>query len=537
MDRPPIRQYFTQSLYPVSEPYLPRPELFDPSHDFYRVVIAGGGHISDMGFHDREQIALLLEPGVGRPRSPHQITPEHLEPDQIAGVIGHAHLVGLGIPDPETGADPAAFDRHALRPRIWMLDRARLGCIALPYTHFGVLMTRRIYHEDPEARTFLARVESCRPGPEGTVDVVLNRTAFYPTGGGQPHDSGVLAGFPVVDVFEREGTIVHRVRGGAVSGEVEGWVDWQRRLDHRQQHTGQHILSRAFLEVDEAMTVGFHLGEDTCTIDLDREPDAAAVAQAERLANDVVISDQPIVDTWYETISQVPDGLRKDPDMEGPIRILSIGTFDATPCGGTHCLRSGQVGSIKVLGTERRRGGLRIEFVCGYRALEDYGRRHRALSNTARLLSVEDLRVTERVQGLLDELKDQRARLEMAESVVRDAWVKQLASEAPGPLARVLTDARVEWLGPMAIALAERRNGPTLLVTAVDDEARAVMAVPPDSSLHAGHFLRELLVKAGGKGGGAERSGQGKLPAQAISNLIETWTDRMSSSLEKGQSS
>jgi len=107
-------------------------------------------------------------------------------------------LVGLGIPDPETGADPAAFDRHALRPRIWMLDRARLGCIALPYTHFGVLMTRRIYHEDPEARTFLARVESCRPGPEGTVDVVLNRTAFYPTGGGQPHDSGVLAGFPVV---------------------------------------------------------------------------------------------------------------------------------------------------------------------------------------------------------------------------------------------------------------------------------------------------------------------------------------------------
>ena len=390
------------------------------------------------------------------------------------------------------------------------------------------MMTRRIYHEDPEASTFLANVEACRPGPEGLIDVVLNQTAFYPTGGGQPHDTGVLAGFPVVDVFERQGEIVHRLRGATVSGQVEGVVDWVRRLDHRQQHTGQHILSRAFLQVNEAMTVGFHLGQDTCTIDLDREPDDGAVETSERLANDVVIADHPIADSWYENASQLPPGLRKETDLEGPIRILSIGTFDATPCGGTHCLRSGQVGSIKVLGAERRRGGLRIEFVCGYRALEDYGRRHQALRKAARLLSAEDLRVPERVQGLLDEFKEQRSRLETAESAVRDSWVKELAAEASGPLARVLPEARVEWLSPMASSLSDARNASTLLAITEDDDARVVMAVPEGSTLHAGRFLRELLAEAGGKGGGSERSGQGKLPKAALSHLIESWKSKVS---------
>jgi len=390
------------------------------------------------------------------------------------------------------------------------------------------MTTRRIYHEDPEVRTFVAAVLDCRPAPEGLTDVVLDQTAFYPTGGGQPHDTGMLAGLPVVDVFEQSGRIVHRLRGNSVSGQVEGVVDWTRRLDHRQQHTGQHILSRAFLAVGEASTVGFHLGQDTCTIDLDREPPEAVVLNAERLANDIVMADQPIADRWYETPAQLPPGLRKDPDVDGPIRIVSIGSFDATPCGGTHCLRSGQVGLIKILGTERRRGGLRIEFVCGYRALDDYGRRHEALSKTARQLSTEDFRVQERVQGLLDDLKSQRARLEVAESAMRDSWIKALALEPPGPLARVLTEARAEWLGPMAATLSEERHAPTLLATTADDEARVVMAVPEGSSLNAGHFLRELLTQAGGKGGGAERSGQGKLPKHALSSLIETWGNKLS---------
>ncbi len=390
------------------------------------------------------------------------------------------------------------------------------------------MTTRRIYHEDPEASTFVAHVEASAPGPDGHTEVVLDQTAFYPTGGGQPHDTGVLAGLAVVDVFERDGKIVHRVTGGPVSGQVEGRVDWPRRLDHRQQHTGQHILSRAFLAVEEAMTVGFHLGQDTCTIDLDREPGDAAVAKAERLANDVVIADQPIADRWYEDPNRLPPGLRKDPDVEGPIRIVSIGSFDATPCGGTHCVRSGQVGSIKVLGTERRRGGLRVEFVCGYRALLDYGRRHDALQKAARLLSTEDLRLPDRVRGLLDELKEQRARLEIAETAMREAWVTSLAAEAPGPLARILADARAEWLGPMASSLSDLRNAPTLLATTAENEARVVMAVPQGSGIHAGQFLKELLVEAGGKGGGAERSGQGKLPERTLSGLIEKWTTRVS---------
>jgi alanyl-tRNA synthetase len=390
------------------------------------------------------------------------------------------------------------------------------------------MTTRRIYHEDPEASTFVALVESNRPGPQGMVDIVLDQTAFYPTGGGQPHDTGLLGGYPVVDVFEHEENIVHRVRGGSPSGRVEGAVDWARRLDHRQQHTGQHILSRAFLFLEQAMTVGFHLGQETCTIDLDRESEVAGVSKAERLANDVVLADHPIADSWYDDPSRLPAGLRKEPTVEGPIRIVSIGSFDATPCGGTHCRRSGQVGSIKVLGTERRRGGTRIEFVCGYRALDDYGRRLQALQLTARLLSAEDLRVPERVQGLLDELKEQRGRLETAEDAMRERRLENLAAEGPGPLARVLEDARAEWLGPMAVALSDRRGAPVLLATTSSEEARVVMTLPDGSSLHAGRFLRDLLAELGGKGGGPERSGQGKLPASALPRLIEVWKEGMS---------
>ena len=484
-----------------------------------------------MGFDDGEHIAHRLEPGIRGSRSPHQVSSQYLEPDQETGVVGHAHLVGFGVPHSKAGPHALALDRYAFGPRR-ALAPPRL--IAFPYTHFWLqalsfsMKTRRIYHEDPEARTFDAQVESCRPGPAGFQDVVLDRTAFYPTGGGQPHDTGLLGGRTVTDVFEDNGCIVHRLQGDAVSGRIEGEVDWLRRLDHRQQHTGQHILSRAFLDLESALTVGFHLGQETCTIDLDREVSEEGISKAERRANDVVLSDLAIEDRWYADPSDLPSGLRKEPVQDGPIRILSIGTFDATPCGGTHCRRSGQVGQIKVLGAERRRGGSRIEFVCGYRALDDYGRRHKALQGAARMLSTEDLRVPERVRGLLDEVKAERARAEVAEVAVRERWLERLSAEAPGPLARVLDDVRFEWLSPLATSLADRRAAAVLLAVAEGEEARVVLALPAGSTRHAGNSFRELLADAGGRGGGAERSAQGKVPAQSLARLLERWMESVS---------
>jgi alanyl-tRNA synthetase len=390
------------------------------------------------------------------------------------------------------------------------------------------MRTRRIYHEDPEARTFEASVLSVRPGPEGSTDVILDQTAFYPTGGGQPHDTGSLGGLRVLDVLEDASEVVHRVGGGTLSGRVTGEVDWARRLDHRQQHTGQHILSRAFLSLREARTIGFHLGQETCTIDLDRESSEESVDQAERLANDVVLADHPIEDQWYEDAARLPGGMRKEPTVSGPIRIVSIGSFDATPCGGTHCGRSGQVGSIKVLRTERRRGGSRIEFVCGTRALEDHGRRLRALRGAALLLSTEDLRLPERIRGLLEEMKDHRSRLETAEEALRAQWLETLVALPAGALARVLAEARADWLGPLALALSERRGFPVLLATGEDPEARVVFAVPEGSAVNAGRCLRELLVEVGGKGGGAERLGQGKIPASKLPRLFERWNETIS---------
>ena len=170
--------------------------------------------------------------------------------------------------------------------------------------------TRRLYHEDPELRSFTAQVVEIRPGPDGMVDVLLDQTGFFPTGGGQPHDTGKLAGASIVDVFEDGERVIHRVTGAAPKGSVTGEVEWVRRLDHRQQHTGQHILSRAVWDLSGGNTVGFHLGSNTCSIDLDTEEDGDSLAAAEARSNEVVFADMAILDHRYKSSDQLPSTIR-----------------------------------------------------------------------------------------------------------------------------------------------------------------------------------------------------------------------------------
>ena len=309
-------------------------------------------------------------------------------------------------------------------------------------------------------------------------------------------------------------------------GPVAGEVDAARRDDHRQQHTGQHILSRAFVDTAGADTVGFHLGAERCTVDLDREDlDEASLAAAEARANAVVLADVPVTAAWYPDRSALPEGLRKEAAVEGPVRVVSVGDFDANACCGTHCVRSGQVGPIKVLRTERKKGGIRVEFVCGGRALADYGRRHRALREAALLLTTEELEVPERVAAMLAEGKALRSRLERSESELRERVIEALALEPAEPgeglLARDLGPDRTGWLTAAAGALAARRNAPVLLVSAAGAEARAALALPPGAPGHAGRALTTLLREAGGRGGGSDRLAQGKLPAAGAAGLLE----------------
>jgi len=220
----------------------------------------------------------------------------------------------------------------------------------------------RLYYSDPYRTEFQARVIE-RTSVQAQPGVVLDCTCFYPTSGGQPHDEGTLNGVPVINVLEREDkAIVHVLAAELDADVVHGAIDWQRRFDHMQQHTGQHILSQAFLKMLNAETVGFHLGKEASTIDIDKAPLAAVqLDTVENLANEIVFADLP-VKTYFVAEAELANlPLRKLPVVDMPIRIVEVEGFDYSPCGGTHCRRTGEVGLIKITRAERRGQDTRVE--------------------------------------------------------------------------------------------------------------------------------------------------------------------------------
>lgn len=247
-------------------------------------------------------------------------------------------------------------------------------------------MTDRLYYTDPFSREFDATVigvESAQP-PTVFVRVRLDRTCFYPTSGGQPFDMGTLDGSSVVDVVdEDEAGITHIVESRLgpvdpaagpdpvlrIGDRVHGTIDWVRRFDHMQQHTGQHVLSAAIVRLFDVPTVSFHLGAEASTIDLARELTAREIAAAEEEANRIVWEDRPVTIRFVsaEEASTLP--LRKEPARTGVLRLIEVEHFDLSACGGTHVARTGQIGMIAITAWERFKGGHRLEFHCGGRAL------------------------------------------------------------------------------------------------------------------------------------------------------------------------
>jgi alanyl-tRNA synthetase len=273
--------------------------------------------------------------------------------------------------------------------------------------------TQRLYYTDSYTTTFEAEISE-RTAYEDTPAVVLNRSYFYPTSGGQPHDTGTLNGVPVGDVVVREedGAVLHVLDKTVLLDEVfssdtvQGMIDWARRFDHMQHHTGQHILSQAFIRIADAETVSFHLSSDSVTIDLNRaDISPAHVDQAENLANQIVTSNRP-VRAFYPSDDELADlTLRKVPEVDGKLRVVDIAKFDVTACGGTHVAFTGEIGVIKVLKTERRGDLTRVEFRCGTRAFQDYQEKHAILTAIATELTTGYDQVPAIVAKLRDENK------------------------------------------------------------------------------------------------------------------------------------
>jgi alanyl-tRNA synthetase len=268
-------------------------------------------------------------------------------------------------------------------------------------------MTKRLYYTDSYTTTFDAHVIE-HTTHNGSPAVVLDQSCFYPTSGGQPHDTGTLDAVPVIDVVVREadGTVLHVLDRPLAAAQVTGSVDWERRFDHMRHHTGQHILSQAFIRVAGAKTIGFHMSADSITIDLDTpDLDPATIDTAEDLANRVVSEDRP-VRAWFPAEDELAAlELRKVPAVDGKLRLVDIQGFDVTACGGTHVARTGAIGIIKVLRADRRGDTQRVEFRCGTRALHDYREKNALLHRLAAELTTGYWDIPAALDRLRDENK------------------------------------------------------------------------------------------------------------------------------------
>ena len=407
-------------------------------------------------------------------------------------------------------------------------------------------MTRRLYYDDPRLLHFSARVVE-RLHWEGQPAVVLDRSAFYPTGGGQPHDTGTLGDshtstqVAVVDVVEREGdgAVIHVLDQPLEAGTVDGEVDRDRRFDLMQQHTGQHILSAAFLEHLDANTVGFHLSGDYATIDLDRAPiSTAELEEVEALANAAVFEDRQALARFVpdDEIPLLP--LRKPLAHEGPVRVVEIPDLDCSACGGTHVQSTGQVGLIKITRSERRGAETRVEFLCGHRALADYQAKNALLMDLAREYTVGHWEVDDLVHRLSGELKDTRRELRRARDGLLDAEAQALWHQGTTvALARVvraeLPGRKPDDLKHLAQRLVAQER--TVALLAAGEEGQKgffTFARSEDLDLHMGNLVRQACQVIGGGGGGRPAFAQGGGPqgdkiGPALDEVFQSLTDAL----------
>ncbi len=373
-------------------------------------------------------------------------------------------------------------------------------------------MTKRLYYDDACQTDFEARILERRTLQNG-VGLVLDQTCFYPTSGGQPFDRGWLNDAPVLDVFEDGEAIVHVVRKDVPGDMVRGRVDWQRRADHIQQHTGQHILSAAFQQFGAA-TVSFHLGEEICTINLDRETlSAQDVARAEQLANQIVLENRPVAARFYkqEELAALP--LRKPPTKSENIRIVAVRDFDYSPCGGTHFRSTGEVGPIKVRKWERSGQETRVEFLCGWRALHDYFWKHETIVQLANAFSVKDKEVAATVSRLAEEARAQSKELETLRKRLLDYEAEELSAKAPlldglRVIRQVFAERDAEEVRRLALRIIE--SGQRIVLFGIGGaKGRLVFARSTDAPGDMALLLREVCRAFGGGGGGQPHLAQG----------------------------
>jgi alanyl-tRNA synthetase len=404
--------------------------------------------------------------------------------------------------------------------------------------------TERLYYHDSRLLEFEARVLGISERDDGQIAVTLDRTAFYPTGGGQPTDTGTLGEARVVDCIDaEEDGVLHVIQGPVpeIGDSVHGKIDWLRRLDHMQQHTGQHILSAAFVKLFDAPTRSFRVLEHECEIDVELDdPTDERIEQAVDLANQIIWKSHPIQIREVTSADAAALPLRKEPARAGELRLIEIDDFDLTPCGGTHAKSTGEVGVIAVRSWERAKGLTRIQFMAGIRVLADYRKANRTAHNVAAMFSAgrEDspalvakiVQDNKKLTRRVSELEEVACRVEAEELLqhagaasgsergssptVREGAIKaasevRAAEHRTRVIVKIFDDRNADSLKHLALALIAHPNTVALLGSRDGETARLVFARSSDASGDMDVLIRGACSIIGGRGGGRPDMAQG----------------------------
>lgn len=389
------------------------------------------------------------------------------------------------------------------------------------------MMTDRLYYHDSFLYDFDARVVEAFDR-NGRTAIVLDRTAFYPTSGGQVHDLGTLSAdgkqISITEVGDEEdGRVLHFASEPLMIGtQVHGTVDSARRLDHVQQHSGQHVLSAAFIQLFNMPTVSFHMGEESCTIDLETTGLSATQAQkAELLANEVIAEDRPVRIRFVPLEEARQLGLRKlPPKQTGDLRLIDITDFDLTACGGTHVLATGQIGSILLRKIEKVKQGVRVEFVCGLRAVNTARRDYSTLTEAAALYSSHIYDVPQQIRKSLEETKAAgKAQHKLLEELA-DLYAERLLAQTTGSpqvIAEFFPDRDAVFIKLLAQKLTAGKSAVIALLASGNGQPTLVFAQTPGQKSNMGQLMKDAMAQLGGRGGGSADMAQGGVPAGAFS--------------------
>jgi alanyl-tRNA synthetase len=394
-------------------------------------------------------------------------------------------------------------------------------------------MEKKLYYQDAYIKSFTAQVVDQGKDSDGKYYIVLDQTAFYPTGGGQPHDIGTIENIKVLNVEETEGEVRHYLESDVhdVSSPVYGVIDWDRRYDHMQQHAGQHILSAAFEQLYGYKTIGFHLGNETLTIDLETgnlfESEALKV---EELANQIILENRPIETKWVTEAELVNYNLRKETKVKEDIRLVIIPNFDYNGCGGTHPNATGEVQAIKIIDWERQKKKVRVQFVCGNRVLKQFHQKNRVLMELTKLLNAPEKDMQEAVTRLLENSKSIEKELEQTLETLLHNEAKGLLEKGKGDnriVSGVFQNRSIQELQKLArMIIEEDEETIVLFVSQNENRLQLVGARGTSENASMKKVIGNALSIINGKGGGSDSFAQGGGEAiitgeQMLQHLLE----------------